>query len=163
MLFDGDTGAQLVGSTEVALPSFAVNLNSFEGAGLGGFLGVPSSTMQAIEATFNFSFANRSLARMLATGETRRIDLRADVIEIDAETRAKIHVPERIVLQGPMSEGNPGSRSPNNPAGAIIIMQVWFCQHWYDGDEFRLFDPANRVHKVDGVDLWASMRRNMGV
>jgi P2 family phage contractile tail tube protein len=163
-LYDIEAGTALDGAVTVELPTFELMSNTFKGAGVGGEINVPvPGVMNAQAVTISVPIIYGSITKYMELGTTRTLDLRNDIVVNDRYTQALLHVPNRWVLKGPLSQANPGSVEQGAAGEASIVMQVYYAHHWLDGEEILEWDPLKGIYTVNGKDLMAATRMNVFV
>lgn len=157
-----DDGERMLGVVTVQLPPFELGSNEFTGAGVGGSINVPAKgMMNAQTATISIPKIYGAAAAYLKLGTTRTLDLRSSVVLTNTETHALEDVAERWVIKGPLSKSDPGKVENKAAGDASIDIQVYYAQHFLDGEELLEWDVFNAIHKVDGEDLLAEMKANL--
>jgi P2 family phage contractile tail tube protein len=160
--YDLDTNKPLKGTVSTELPNFELLSETFKGAGIAGEINVPASgNMSALTAVLNFAKIYGDITKYLEVGTTRTVDLRNDVIVKNVDTHMNEKVPERWVLKGPISGANPGSVEQAAAGDASVTMQVYYAQHFLDGEEILEFDVSKYILKVNGKDLMEDTRKNI--
>jgi len=163
-LYDSETQAALDGVVTVELPGFELASDSFKGAGVGGEINVPvPGVMNAQTATISVPIMYSDITKFMELGTTRTLDLRNEIVVNNKDTHQLEKVPNRWVLKGPLSQANPGSIGQAEAGEASIVMQVYYAQHFLDGDEILEWDPFKGIYTVNGKDLMAETRRNVFV
>jgi len=161
-LYDVDSGEPLDGTVTIELPGFELASNTFKGAGVGGEINVPApGVMNAQTATISVPSIYGAITKYMELGTTRTLDLRNEVIVIDRDTHVPVKVANRWVLQGPLSQANPGKVEQGATGDASIAMQVYYIHHWLDGDDVLEWDPFKGIYTVNGKDLMGDTRKNV--
>jgi len=161
-LFDKDSNRKLKGTVTVALPNFELAAEEFKGAGLAGAVNVPiPGNMNAMTTEISCPKIYGDIIQYLELGTTKTLDLRNEVIVTNPDNHTQQKVPDRWVLKGPLSGSNPGSVEQGSSGDASITMQVYYAQHFLDGEEVLEWDPFKYIYKVNGKDLMAETRQNI--
>jgi len=163
-IYNSDTGERLVGAAQVQLPNFELGGNTYSGAGSGGDMKIPTPGVMVEQiVTVTAPKATEAVLGLCALGERLRLDLRADVSVVDAETKALIPTPERWALTGVLYKADMGSVENKAAADQTFEMAVYVAQHWFNGRERLMWDVTNTIFRVNGRDLLAAQRRNLGL
>jgi len=160
--YDSETNDALKGTVNIELPKFILQAEEYKGAGMAGAINVPASgNMSALNTVLNFSKIYGPLTKYVGVGTTRTVDLRNDIIVTNPDTHVNEKVPERWVLKGPISGANPGAVEQASPSDASVTMEIYYAQHFLDGEEILEWDVAKYILKVNGVDLMEETRKNI--
>ncbi|MDR1705811.1 MAG: phage major tail tube protein, partial [Clostridiales bacterium] len=137
----------------------------FSGAGVGGEINVPAhGMMQPRPVAISIPHIYDKAVRFFQLGVgTITLDLRRDLAVTNPDTHAIENVPDRWVIKGPITKSDPGKAEQKASSDASVEIQAYYCQHFLDGDEILQWDPFTPIHKVNGVDLLAEMKANIGL
>jgi P2 family phage contractile tail tube protein len=161
-LYDVETDKALDGTVSIDLPDVGLETVEYKGAGVIGTINVPLiGLMNALEATINVAKIYGALTDYMQVGVTKTLDLRNDVSVISGH--GTIRVPERLVMRGPLSGAPLGSVEQGSASDSSIVMQVYYMQYFLDGDMVMEWDVMKAIYTVNGVDLLADTRRNIGM
>jgi P2 family phage contractile tail tube protein len=163
-VYDSESGKPLDGTVTVELPTFALATETFKGAGLAGEVNVPvPGVMSALTVTISCPKIYGAITKYLELGTTKTLDLRNEIIVTNTQNHSQEKVPDRWVLKGPLSEASPGSAEQASASDASIVMQVYYAHHWMDGDDILEWDVLKYIFTVNGKDLMADTRKNLGI
>jgi len=163
-VWNARTGERVAGTVSVDLPEFGINSNELSGSGLMGATNVPSPanfTPQTL--TLNLPRQSEHTDFLLEFGERVEIELRADVIGENLETRELENVSESWFVGGKTTTGNPGSLEGNAVADAVSTIEVDYIAKFLAGQEVLEWDYYNLKYVVNGKDMMARTRANIGL
>lgn len=156
-------GKQLLGVVDVEISGGESLSETLSGAGIAGE--IESQTLghtSPITAKLNFRQRTKQTVA-LAEPKSHLIELRASLQSRAAGGEYKT-TPERIVLGGtPKSGPFKGKYETGKPLGQEIELAVDYIKIELGGHEVLEIDKLSFIYKVNGVDVLASVREDLGL
>ena len=160
-VYDSEMGRELDGVVTVQLPSFELQSNTYKGAGVGGEINIPTpGVMNALNSTISIPIIYGSLIQYMQLGITKTIDLRNETIVVNKDNHQNEKVPNRWVLKGPLSKADPGKIEQAAASDGTIDMQIYYAQHWLDGESVLEWDVFKGIFIINGQDMMMETRMN---
>jgi P2 family phage contractile tail tube protein len=155
-------GASLIGQVEeVTLPVLKNKGQEHKALGLLGTLVLPSG-FDKLEAKFKFNSFYPTTYRQLANQyRSQDVQVRASLESHDGDDDFT-QVPVVIYLRGYFNETPLGAFKQHDNVELEMSMNVTYCKLVIDGEDIFEFDTLANIYKVDGEDLTAEYRANIG-
>jgi len=160
VLFDGKS--MLGRAEEIDLPDVKFTTAEHKALGMQGKLELPTG-IEKMEAQFRWnSFYPDVMSRIPNPYTFVSLQVRTSVETWDATGRTTQSA--RVVfLSGGFKEFSSGKYKPHDNAQFPSKMNVVYIKDVLDGRELYEIDVMANIYKVDGVDLMAQFRTNLGI
>lgn len=156
-------GNRLIGITTLELPKFDALTTDVKGAGIAGTATIPVlGHFDSMEAVANYRVLTDS-AMAVVSQASNKLEFRASLQVEDMKTRIVRTQPVKVVMVARAKSVEPGSMEPGSEMSTKVTYEVTYIKMTLDGEERVEFDKLNMIYNVDGVDLLASVRRDLGM
>lgn len=156
-------GNRLVGITTLELPKFDSMTSEVKGAGIAGTADIPVlGHFESMEAVANYRVITDSSIAVVRQASTK-LEFRASLQIEDMKTRIVRTQPVKVVMVCRPKSVESGSMEPGSAMDTKVTYEVTYIKVTIDNEERAEFDKFNMIYKVDGVDLLASVRRDLGM
>ena len=157
-------GNSLLGQTEeIKLPDFTSKMSEHKAVGMVAsielFAGIDK--MNA-EFKWNSYFPN-TLAAAANPFAAVDMQVRSSLRTFGGAGEVTGEVPVVVYLKGTFSKGATGTFKHHDPADIPTTMSVKYMRQVVDGKDILEIDAMNNIFKVNGVDLLAQYRQNLGI
>jgi P2 family phage contractile tail tube protein len=146
---------------EITLPALKETMIEHKGLGMHGKLKLPNG-LEEMEAKFKWNSFYPEVHR--AIGDPRRAVLLQ--VRGNLETHSGLGVENEVAvvaeIGGRIQETAFGSLKQGDPAMPEMTMVVTYYKLTVDGEELLEIDVLENIRKHNGVDILATMRRNIG-
>jgi len=160
VLFDGKS--MLGRAEEIDLPDVKFTTAEHKALGMQGRLELPTG-IDKLEASFKWnSFYIDVMAQIPNPYNFVSLQVRSSVETWDATGRTA-QAARVIHLKGGFKEFNSGKYKQHDNAQFPSKMNVIYLKDVVDGRELYEIDVMANIYKVDGVDLMAQFRSNLGI
>ena len=124
---------------------------------------MPGISLDPMEATFKATGFNSNFDAMASSPYTEiGLQIRANLCVARGQGKAE-GKPVKMELKGWFSSAKVGSFKQGEGAACEYKMEVIAMKLEVDGRELKEVDIDNHIWKVDGVDLLADFRKNLGI
>jgi P2 family phage contractile tail tube protein len=155
------TNSQIGRASETQLPSIAAVTSEHKGLGMFGTLELPAG-LQALVVSVKWAGFYADLKRFGANPfMARRLQWRASLETYDQNGRVA-EVPVVFTAAGSWKSSGGGTFKPQEASEFDDELTCTYCKLEVDGEEIYEIDLINNVYRVDGEDLLATMRANLG-
>jgi uncharacterized protein len=151
----------LARASEITLPNIKDVMADHKGLGMFGKAQVPSG-IDMMEMTIKWVAPNRDV--MVAFSDPRQAPILQCRGSLETHNSAGLlsEVPVVAEFVGRRMEHNLGSAKKNEPVEPETKLAVTYYKLTIDGEEIMEIDVLENIYKVDGVDILATYRRNVG-
>jgi uncharacterized protein len=157
-----DADAQFVGLSDITCPKLVFEKNDIKGAGLGGSFNLPvSGQVQPMTCTLNFH-TNTLQSLGIFTGEGARIRCNSSLQVYDTSVGKFDELPEEVIMQVVSDSQDLGKRENATKALVVLEFSVLYLALVFNGTKYWEIDPFSNVCIINGVDLNAKTRANIG-
>ena len=152
-----------LGIATVDLPEIAYVTDTLSGAGIAGELDTPvQGHFQSMQTTLHFrTVTAQALSLLQTTGGT--ITLMASQQDVDTGAIALVDTGLKIVIKYLPHTVSLGTEESGASTDTSVELEVTYLKIEIEGRELVEIDKLNYKHVVDGVDLLANVRRNVGM
>lgn len=156
-------GTDLLGTSDVELPSLEAMTDTVSGAGIAGEVDSPVlGHYGSMTLTLNWRTTTKNQT-ILARPGAHHLDLRGAMQVYDASDGEYKSVPLKVVVKAVPKNTGLGNLSVGSNQEGSTEMEVNYLKVWVDGDERIELDKYNFICKVDGTDFLADVRQNLGL
>lgn len=157
-------GTDYLGTANVEMPQIQYMTETLSGSGIAGEIENPTiGISQAMSCKLSFSSAMPEFAKTLNWTETALWELYSALQVSDDATSVRDTVPYQINLLGRAKSYSLGTLEQGKKHGNEIELEVTRLQVMLEDTEKLLIDKLNFIHRVDGTDLLAKVRAQMGL
>jgi len=157
-----DDGGQFIGQSDITLPKLVFEKNDLKGAGLGGSFNLPvSGQVQPMTCTLNFH-TNTLQSLQVFTGEGARLRCLSSLQVYDTSKGRYDELPEEIIMNVVSDSQDLGKRENATKAAVVLEFSVLYLVLIFNGTKYWEIDPFNNICIVNGFDLNAKTRQNIG-
>jgi P2 family phage contractile tail tube protein len=151
------------GIAEATLPEVSYQGDDVTGAGLAGAITAKySGHTEAMSMTLNFRTVQKHLISLVEQG-VHHITLMGSQQLRDNQSGIMKHQPVKYVAAASPTKFNPGKLAPASSADASVEFSVTRFEGYVDGKEIFCIDPINFIHRINGTDYLAQIRKNIGM
>lgn len=155
-------GANFLGRAgELTLPNIKDVMAEHKGLGMFGKTQVPSG-IDTMEATIKWVAPSKEAMRAFADPRVAPTLQFRGSLETHNGGGLASEVPVVIDLVGRRMERNLGSAKKNEAVEPETKLTLTYFKLTVDGEEIEEIDVLENIYKVDGVDILATYRRNIG-
>ncbi len=156
-------GSFLGNFEEITLPEIKHLTREHLTTDMSGKIKIPSTTTEAMAITFKAKSYSQSFDRLAANPmRTVRLQIRSNMRQSDGGG-VFADVPVRIEVCGQFESTKQGALKAAEASGSEWVMNLSYYSLIIGGEIVREIDPENFVYIVNGEDLLASVRRNLGM
>lgn len=157
-------GTDLIGIATVDMPELSYMTETLSGAGIAGEIENPTVGMtESSTATLTFNSIQEEAFNALDWTQNNLFECYASLQVTDSATGLRTTVPYRINILGraktfPLGTWEPGKKQENE-----IELETTRLEVLYNNEEKLLIDKLAFIHRVNGTDLLATVRAQMGM
>lgn len=153
---------RLLGVAKATLPKFTYLKDTVEGAGIGGKVDVViDGHFEAI--TFEMDFRNIDSQNCSFTPKAKDYTLKGSLQLYDGSAREYKNVPLIMDFRMQMQEIDTGNAEVGKGSGAKVKFNVLSVKVSIDGKVVRHADPFAMIDLIDGIDVLAEIRSQIGM
>lgn len=157
-------GTGQIGVATIDLPELSYMTESLSGAGIAGEIDSPTLGMtESMTLKMSFNSVYPEIYNMLDWTRSNLFECYAAVQMSDPATSMRTSVPLRVNIVGRAKSFPLGSLEPGKKQGNEQELEVTRLEVLLDGEEKLLIDKLNFIHRVNGTDLLATVRAQMGL
>lgn len=159
-VFEGSD--RLLGVAKATLPKFTYKKETIEGAGIGGAVDVViDGHLEAI--AFEMDFRSIDSQNCSFTPKVKDYTLKGSLQLYDGSAREYKNAALVMEFRMQMQEIDPGSAEVGKGSGAKVKFNVVAVKISIEGKEVRHVDPFAMIDSIDGVDVLAEIRSQIGM
>jgi hypothetical protein len=150
-----------IGVAQVTMPNISYKTQNISGSGI---MGEYESVLIGQTDPMDFGLQFRGLSREVVN----LMDFNSNVIELRpvVQKRTLGGIPElagqKHVISGQVKSFNSGTIAPNSTQDVNVTLAVTRWEAFEEGRSMLEIDKLNYIHRVNGVDQMAALRRKMG-
>lgn len=157
-------GSDMIGVATVELPEIAYMTETLSGAGIAGEIENPTlGIVESMTVKFSFTSVTAEIFNTLDWTRSALYECYSALQMTDDATGQRISVPYRINVLGRAKSFPLGTLEQGKKHGNEQELEVTRLEVLLDGEEKFLFDKLNFIHRVNGTDLLATVRAQMGL
>lgn len=158
-----DGNADYYPTTEFELPEIAALTADITGAGLAGKIEAPVvGQIDSMETKMTLRVPTAQ-AMALSAGKAISVENYADIQNFDSGANEYAHTQMRSVIRGRTKSVNPGTLQRGETTDAEITIETHYLKVEFDGKTACEIDKFGYKAVVNGVDLLADVRSNLGM
>ncbi len=158
-----DDGNDLLGSTDVELPSIKSLTETLKGAGIAGEIDSPTMGHYAsMEVTLNWRTIMKENTQISGT-EVKHFDIRGSQQVYDAASKKYRSVSTRCVIEGTGKEIKLGKFDVGAATGTSTVLEVHYIKLEVDKEVILEIDKYNYIANIGGTDYLESVRSDLGL
>lgn len=155
-------GSKLLGIVDATLPNLTPLKETTKGAGIAGEIETPApGQFGTLKLQLTWRQATVDAVR-LANPDGDTVELRASAQVADSGTYRLKSVPIRVILKGVASDMQLGKFDPATAMGTTTELECLYYKMEYKGTVLYEVDKLNFKCIINGVDVLAEDRANMG-
>ena len=145
---------------EITLPKLALKTEEFHAGGMDVPIEIETG-MEKLECGFTLHKFDKAVLGLfgIAPGKLTPLTIRGSLLQ--QETGEEI--PILISLRGMVKELDFGTWKQGEAASVKMAMALHYYRYEQNNEEIHEIDVDNMVRKIDGVDLLATTRQNLGI
>lgn len=157
-------GVDQIGVATIDLPELSYMTESLSGAGIAGEIDNPTLGMtESMTLKLSFISVYPEVFNMLDWTQSNLFECYASMQMSDPATSMRTSVPYRINVVGRAKTFPLGTLEPGKKQGSEQELEITRLEVLLDGEEKVLIDKLNFLHRVNGTDLLATVRAQMGL
>ncbi len=147
---------------EINAPTLKFKQSDHKAIGLFGMMEFPSG-LEKIEMKLKWNSLYKNIMKIAANPfEVQELQIRASADTYDSSGR-KAQVPVTIFINAIFKDFPLGNYKQNDNVELENNLTVYYCKLELDGEEIMEVDVMANIYKVNGVDLFAKYRENLGI
>lgn len=163
-VYNDTNSAMLVGVADIELPEIEFLTETIKGAGISGEIeAVIQGHVAPMEATINFHAQNKNTIELCNSLNGQQITCRSSIGSYDASSGAIASIGDRLHMTISVKNVALGKRETGSSLDAGITVAVMSLKYVVAGKTVLEIDPANTVFKVNGKDILAGVRKDLGI
>ncbi|MDL2289958.1 phage major tail tube protein [Paludibacteraceae bacterium OttesenSCG-928-F17] len=149
-------------ASEVTCPTITAKMSDYNALGMAGTASFFNG-FEAMELTIKWTYPDNDVKAACANF-LKPVDLmiRSSKSEFDSDGIAN-EAPVVIYLKGYPKQHPGGTYKKNEDTEVESVFSVLYYKEEVDGDEIVEVDVLNNIYIVDGVDMLAERRQNLGI
>jgi len=158
-------GKKLLGiADETTLPDFEAMTSTLAGAGLLGEIDDPTiGAYSATEIEIPFRTLGKTSYNILTGLDSVNLTMMLSTQYIDESNMKTDFIPSRIVIKGKNKGFSGGKAKASEGTGTTFKVEIFYILVEVDGKPKFELDKLNFVYKVNGKDLLAKVRKQIGM
>jgi P2 family phage contractile tail tube protein len=145
---------------EIVLPKLTLKTEEFRGGGMDIPVKIDMG-MEAIETSFTLRKFDQDMICQFGLGNGNRPNMTIRGSMSSDEDGSEF--PVVLNLRGIVTEMDFGSWKASENASLKVTVSLRYYRMEVDGNEIHEIDSANMIRKVNGIDLLAETRKNIGL
>lgn len=159
--WDGEDN--MIGIASVDLPELSSMTTSITGVGVAGEIDAPvKGHFQGMELTLNWRTPHLSGMRM-SGGRAVALEIYSNIQNFDSGSNDYVDDKLRVVVRGRAKSYSPGSQEAGNTSDATNTIEVHYLKIEVNDVEVVELDKYGYKYSIDGEDLLANVRKNIGM
>lgn len=156
-------GADLLGITDIELPSISYMTETVKGAGIAGEIDSPTiGHFKGLETKFNWRTVEKPLVQLAGT-KTQHFDLRGAQQTYDQASKSLKVVPVKVVVEGMVKTTELGKFDVGATTNSSTTMETTYLKVSVNGETILEIDKYNYVAKIGDTDYMAEVRSALGL
>lgn len=156
-------GSAIIGVTDIKLPSIEFLTDTVSGAGISGELETPIlGHVKSMSTSFKSRTVTNDIIK-LAAQSAHQIDFRGSQQVYDSATGTYSTVPIRVTMKLMPKKVDLGNFQVAKPTDSDSEFEVLYIKIFLDGKEVLEIDKLNFICSIDGNDILASVRSDIGL
>lgn len=153
----------MIGVANIDMPEFSNMTTSIKGVGLAGEIDAPvKGHFQSLEMKINWRTPHTT-ALLMSGGKPVKLEIWANIQNMDSGANEYDDDCLRIVAHGRAKSYATGTLETGNTSDSSNTIELHYIKVEYEGVPIVEIDKYNYKCIVDGVDLLARVRRNIGM
>lgn len=157
-------GKDLIGIATIEAPQVQYMTETLSGSGIAGEIENPTiGITQSLSCKMSFTSVTPEIFNSLDWTQNALYECYSALQVSDDATGMRTSVPYRLNMLGRVKSFPLGSLEQGKKHGNELEMELTRLEILYDGQEKLLIDKMNFIHRVNGTDLLAPVRAQMGL
>lgn len=158
-----DDGNDLLGTTDVELPSIKNMTETVKGAGVAGEIDSPTMGHYAsMEVTLTWRTIMKANVQFAGT-QVKHFEIRGSQQIFDAGKKQYRTVPVNCVIEGTQKETKLGKFEVGATTGTTTTLEVHYIKLIVDGEIVLEIDKYNFIANIGTTDYLVSVRKDLGL
>ncbi len=147
----------------VELPNFESPTEDITGIGVAGTISAPvQGHFNSMETAFDWQMPTKTSTKLFG-GKEVSIDVYADFQNFDGAENAYVHDQYHVVIRGRVKNHEPGTVEAMKPMNSKTTVETHYIKIELAGETLCEVDKYGYKCVIDGVDLLAEVRANIGM
>lgn len=156
-------GVDQIGVGTVEVPDFEYLTESIAGLGIAGEMDVPiTGHFKAFALKIKWNVVTPAAAALLQSSG-HHIEVRGSIQELDAGSGQFVNKPVKIVCKAMPKKSGIGKFEPGKKMEPETELEVYYIKMWMNGEELLEVDKFNFIFSINGTDMLADVRANLGM
>lgn len=156
-------GVDQLGVGTVEMPDFEYLTESITGLGIAGEMDVPvAGHFKSLALKIKWNVPTPNGAALLQTAG-HHLEVRGSIQELDAGSGTFVNKPVKVVVKAMPKKSGIGKFEPGKKMEPETEMELYYIKMWMNGQELVEVDKLNFLFKLNGVDMLADIRANLGM
>jgi len=149
-------------ATEVTCPDITPVMTDYNALGVIGGLKFFNG-FEAMESTIKWKYADSDTLKACANF-TKPVDIMVRSSKAEYDSGGELSEKSVVIyLKGYPTKHTTGGYKRGEDTEYETTLSVFYCKQEVDGEEIVELDAMNNIYKVDGEDLLAERRQNLGI
>ncbi len=158
-----ENGTDLLGVSDVQLPSLEYMTETVKGAGIAGEIDSPAlGHFGSMTMTLNWRAVTKPILR-LGAPKAHELDLRGAIQKYEAATGEYLVTPLKVKVRSIPKKTDPGKMDVGATSDASNEFEVIYLKIDLDGETLVEIDKYNYLCVIEGVDYLAQVRSALGL
>lgn len=154
---------ELMGTADAELPGMEYITEAITGLGLAGEVETPVvGHFKSLPFKFKWNTINERATDLLFP-ETHHLEIYSSLQDYDAGTGKLISKPVKAVLRALPKKVNLGKLEPAKKMDSETELECVYIKMWIDGQVVLEIDKFNFICNINGEDVLASVRKDLGM
>lgn len=156
-------GVDLLGLGSVELPDLEYMTESISGLGIMGELDAPvTGHFKAMTLKIKWNVPTAVSAGLLES-QGHHLDIRGSIQELDAGSGRFVDKPIKVVCRAMPKKSGVGKFEPGKKMEPETELEIYYIKIWLNGSELVEIDKFNFIFSLNGQDMLAQIRANLGM
>lgn len=158
-----DDGNDLLGSSDVELPTIKNLSETVKGAGIAGEIDSPTmGHFASMEVTLTWRTIMKSNTQLAGT-QVKHFEIRGSQQVFDAANKKYRTVPVNCVIEGTAKEMKLGKFDVGAATGTTTTLEAHYIKLIVDNETILEIDKYNYIANIGGTDYLSSVRKDLGL
>jgi len=149
-------------ASEVTLPEVQFGKNEYKALGLVGVMKLWNKTIEALEATIKWNYPENDV-QIACANPSKTIDLMVRSNKTVFGDGEETEEPVVVFLKGTSNNHGLGSYKKGEDTDLSTKLDISYLKQVVNGREIVEIDVLNNIFRIDGTDLLAQYRKNLGI
>ncbi len=156
-------GLDQLGVGNLELPAFEAMTESITGLGIAGEMEMPvKGHFKSMSVKLTWNTINDNAVSLLEP-KAHHLDIRGSIQEYDPGTGLFVDKPVKVVVRSLPKSNGIGKWEPGKKMDPETTLEVAYLKLWMNGQERVEVDKFNFIFRINGQDMLADVRKNLGM